>query len=185
MSAPRLVLVEGESDRIAIEVLARRTGRDLAAEGVVISVMDGATNIRRHLRELLEGRGGWGITGLYDRAEQRFVARALGDLGRGPIADHHDLERLGFFACVDDLEDELIRAVGERRVLEVLEAQGDLASFRRLQHQPVQRSWTQDRQLHRFISARSGYKARYAGLLAEEVPLDGLPRPLALLLAAA
>lgn len=184
MSAARLVVVEGESDRIAIEVLARRLGRDLDAEGVVISVMDGATNIRRHLRKLLEGRVGWGLTGLYDHAEQRFVARALGELGRGPVIDAADLERLGFFACVEDLEDELIRAVGERRMLQVLDAHGDLASFRRLQHQPVQRSWTQHRQLHRFISARSGYKARYARLLAQEVALDAVPRPLAALLAA-
>ena len=39
-------------------------------------------------------------------------------------------------------------------------------------------------QLARFFGGRSGNKPRYARLLAEAVPLDQVPRPLAELLAA-
>lgn len=41
-----VVLVEGVSDKSAIEALAERRGRNLAAEGISIVAMGGATNIR-------------------------------------------------------------------------------------------------------------------------------------------
>lgn len=177
------MLVEGESDRIAVTTIARRLGRDLATEGVEVRVLGGATNLRRHVREALVDRVGWGISGLYDVAEHQLVTRALADVGLGPVDDALRLEQLGFFACVDDLEDEMIRAVGERRMVEVMGEHGDLGAFRRFQRQPLQRDWSQHRQLHRFVAARAGYKARYARLLAEAVPLDAVPRPIAELLA--
>lgn len=179
MTASPLVLVEGASDRIALEVLARRSGRDLAADGVRIVELGGATNVRRMLREVLVDRIGWNIAGLYDVAEEAYVVRALTAAGLGPVPDRGRLEQLGFFACEPDLEDELIRAVGEGRMLQVMDALGDLASFRRLQHQPAQRGRSQHDQLRRFLSARSGNKARYAAALAEAMPLDVVPRPIA------
>jgi hypothetical protein len=45
-------------------------------------------------------------------------------------------ETLGFFVCVDDLEDDLIRAVGAERVERIVEAEGQLGPFRTLQKQP-------------------------------------------------
>ncbi|MGH3433054.1 MAG: TOPRIM nucleotidyl transferase/hydrolase domain-containing protein, partial [Thermocrispum sp.] len=49
-SCPRVVvLVEGLSDRFAIEELAVRRGRDLAADGVLVAPMEGATNLGRFL----------------------------------------------------------------------------------------------------------------------------------------
>lgn len=179
MTTSRLVVVEGESDRIAVTTLAVRLGRDLAAEGVEIVALGGATNIRRSLRRHLAEHPGFRVTGLYDAAEERYFRRALTDCGMGEVSDRLRLEQLGFFACEADLEDELIRAVGERLMLEVIDAHGDLASFRRLQRQPVQRTWSQHRQLHRFLSARSGNKARYAAALVQAMPLNAVPRPLA------
>jgi hypothetical protein len=44
-----VVLVEGLSDRLALEILARRRGRDLAADGVAVIAMYGATNLGRYL----------------------------------------------------------------------------------------------------------------------------------------
>ena len=41
------VLVEGESDRVAIETLAGRLGRDLPAEGVCVIPMGGAMSVGR------------------------------------------------------------------------------------------------------------------------------------------
>jgi DNA-binding LacI/PurR family transcriptional regulator len=47
-----VILVEGMSDRIALEVLARRRGRDLAAQGVAVIAMHGATNLGHYLDPL-------------------------------------------------------------------------------------------------------------------------------------
>jgi hypothetical protein len=41
-----VVLVEGDSDRIALKTLAGRQGRDLAAEGIEVVAMGGITNTR-------------------------------------------------------------------------------------------------------------------------------------------
>jgi hypothetical protein len=174
----RLLLVEGASDRVAVETLAARLGRDLTAEGVRVVELGGATNVGRFLAEELDRRRGLRLAGLYDAPEERFFARALERAGLGPVPDRGRLEQLGFFACEPDLEDELIRAVGERRMLELIDEQGELASFRLLQRQPVQRSWSQHRQLRRFLSARSGHKATYARVLVEAMDLDAVPGPL-------
>ena len=177
-----VLVVEGASDRVAVETLADRLGRDLAGDGVEVVELGGATNVGNFLVDLLGRRRGLRLAGLYDEAEERFFARGLERAGLGPVTDRGRLEQLGFYACVTDLEDELINALGERRVLEVIEAEGELASFRILQRQPVQRSWTQHRQLRRFISTRAGRKSLYARALVEALDLDAVPRPLALLL---
>ncbi len=85
------------------------------------------------------------------------------------------MERLGFFVCVADLEDELIRALGTDEVERIFDAEGELPSFRRFQRQPAQRERTTHQQLHRSIGARSGRKERYGALLAGAVPLDRVP----------
>ncbi len=179
MAARALILVEGASDRVAVETLAARLGRDLRAERVDVVELGGATNAARYLAETLREGAGPRLAGLYDDAEERFFARGLEQAGLGPVADRGRLEQLGFFACVADLEDVLIEAVGEHRMLEVIDEQGELASFRLLQRQPAQRAWTQHRQLRRFLSARSGHKSRYARLLVEALDLGRVPRPLA------
>ena len=88
------------------------------------------------------------------------------------------MERLGFYVCVADLEDELIRALGVDSVLRAVEAQGDLGSFRTLQKQPEWRGRPTDHQLRRFMGSGGSRKIRYARLLVEELDLDQVPRPL-------
>ena len=97
-----VVLVEGTSDRRAVETLARRRGLDLQAEGVAIVPMGGYGNLPRLLGQYHDVR----LAGLYDVGEERHFLRALGCDNRG------ELERVGFYACTRDLEDELTRAVG-------------------------------------------------------------------------
>src|SRR6478672_3289523 len=97
-----IVLVEGTSDRRAVETLARRRGLDLRAGGVAIVPMGGFGNLPRLLGQYRDVR----LAGLYDVGEERHFLRALGCDDRG------DLERAGFYACTRDLEDELTRAVG-------------------------------------------------------------------------
>lgn len=161
------VLVEGESDREAVLAAAEGTRTSLA--GVEVVAMGGITNIRRHVEQLRAVR----LVGLYDAGEERFVRRALGEDG--------SLSTAGFHRCDRDLEEELIRTLGAARVLEVVEAEGGGASFRRLQQMPAQRGWTVERQLHRFFGAGSGRKVRYARLLTGAACPD-LPAPLAAVL---
>lgn len=174
-----LILVEGPSDRVAVETVAARLGRDLRSEGVEVVELGGASNAGKYLVEALPNREGLRLAGLYDDAEERFFARGLERAGFGPVTDRGRLEQLGFFACVADLEDELIKAVGEHGMLEVIDEQGELASFRLMQRQPAQRMLTQHRQLRRFLGARSGHKSRYARLLVEALDQGRVPRPLA------
>jgi hypothetical protein len=173
-----VILVEGMSDRAALEVLARRRGRSLAAEGVGIVAMGGATNIGRFLDRYGPRGLGVRLAGLCDAGEEGCFRRALAHAGLGSGSSRADLERLGFYVCVADLEDELIRALGTPAVERVIEAQGDLRSFRILQLQPAQQGRAADKQLHRFMGTRSGRKSQYARLLAAALDPGRVPRPL-------
>ena len=93
------------------------------------------------------------------------------------------MESHGFYVCVLDLEDELIRSLGAAAVESVIEAHGDLRSFRIMQKQPDQQDRTVEQQLRRFMGTRGGRKVQYARLLVEALQLDHVPRPLDGLLA--
>lgn len=181
-SPSTVVLVEGLSDWFALEALAERRGRDLAAERVAILPMGGATNLGRYLT-LLGPRGrGLRLAGLCDDAEQDLFRRGLERAGLGAGIQRSDMESLGFFVCVRDLEDELIRALGVDAVVAVIERAGDLRSLRRLQQTPFHRDRSLEQQLHRFMGARSGRKYLYARALVQAIDLDATPRPLGALL---
>jgi hypothetical protein len=160
-----VVLVEGASDRRAVETLARRHGRDLHAEGVAVVPMGGYGNLPR----LLGKYSDLPLAGLYDVGEERHFLRALGCDDRGA------LERVGFYACTRDLEDELTRAVGPDGMLRVLTEQGELRAFRTYQKQPAHRARSLEEQLHGFMWNR---KQKYAVLLVEALDLKRVPRPL-------
>lgn len=173
-----VVLVEGLSDRLALEVLARRRGRDLAADGVAVIAMHGATNLGRYLEQYGPGGLNAKLAGLCDAAEEDYFRRVLRRAGVGADAPCASIEALGFFVCTLDLEDELIRALGTNEVERIIEAQGELRSLRTLQRQPAQRGRPAQDQLRRFMSGRSGNKHRYARLLADAVEMNQVPRPL-------
>jgi OLD-like protein len=173
-----VVLVEGLSDRLALEVLTRRPGRDLAADGVAVIAMHGATNLGRYLERYGPGGLNVKLAGLCDAAEADYFRRALRRAGIGAGASRASLEALGFFVCTLDLEDELIRALGTDAVERIIAAQGELRSLRTLQRQPAQRGRPVQDQLRRFMSGRSGNKHRYARLLADAMDLNQVPRPL-------
>jgi hypothetical protein len=122
------------------------------------------------------------VCGLYDAADEKHVRRALSRVAM-PVADDGSIEPFGFFACVADLEDELIRALGAEGVERVIEAQGELASFRRFQAMPEHRGTPAPRQLRRFLGTRATRKIRSARRLVEALAVDRLPRPLARLAA--
>jgi len=159
------------SDQAAVETLAERSRRDLRGEGVFVVPMGGATNIG-HFVDLF-GPGGFGVrlAGLCDQGEER-------DFRRG-------LDRVGpYFVCVADLEDEMIRALGTRRVEELIEAEGEGGPFLTFTRQPAHRGAVRDQQLRRFMGTRSGRKIRYGRILAAALDLTRVPGPLAGLLSA-
>ena len=182
-SLPRAVLLaEGVSDRRALEALAVRRGRDLTAEGVTVVAMGGAGNIGRFL-DLYGPRGpDVALAGLYDAAEEGDVRRGLERAGFGSVRSRRELERLGFHACIEDLEDELIRALGAARVVDLVEERGELGPFRTLQKQPELRGRPIEQQLRRFLG-NSSRKIDYAPLLVEALDPSNVPRPLDAVLA--
>jgi hypothetical protein len=159
-----VVLVEGASDRIALDTLAVRRGRDLDAEGVAVVPIGGAQAIGKVVARLRLEQPAVKLTGLCDAGEALYFRRAL--------------ERDGFYVCDPDLEDELIRAVGAPAVQELLERENDLHSFRTFQKQPAQQWRPTEAQLRRFMGTRSGRKARYARLLVDTLDLARVPRAL-------
>ncbi|WP_051109417.1 TOPRIM nucleotidyl transferase/hydrolase domain-containing protein [Promicromonospora sukumoe] len=185
-STSTAVLVEGESDRAAVEALAARQGLPLAALGVQVVAMGGITNIGHHLVALLDSPARTApplrIGGLYDAAEERFVIKGLDRVGLRPEDATTPLSAHGFFRCDRDLEDELIRALGVDAVTALITAEGELRSLERLQGQPAQRDRTTAQQLHRFFGSRGGRKEYYGRRLAEAVPLGHVPQPLSELL---
>ena len=88
------------------------------------------------------------------------------------------MERLGFYVCGADLEDELIRALGAAAVEDVVDAHGDLGPFRTLQKQPAWQGRLTEEQLRRFMGSGGRRKIRYARFLVDALDLDQVPRPL-------
>ena len=170
-----VVLVEGTSDQRALETLAERRGRDLAGEGVSVVSIGGAQSVGRYLRHF--GPDGLDVTlaGLCDAGEEREFRRGLERAGLGADLTRDGMESLGFYVCELDLEDELVRALGGASVESILEAQGELRSFRTYQKQEAHRARALEQQLRGFMTNR---KIRYARLLVEALDLAHVPRPL-------
>lgn len=173
-----VVLVEGHSDRRAVEAMARRLGRDLADEGTAIVAMGGATNIQHFVDRLGPSGLGLRLTGLCDVGEVDDFTRALTRAGLGTNLDRTAFEALGFFVCDADLEDELIRALGTDSVEQLVETEGDLRSLRTFLKQPAQQGRARSAQLRRFMGTRSGRKIHYAAQLVDALDVASAPRPL-------
>jgi hypothetical protein len=154
-----VVLVEGITDRIALEAVAAKLGRDLAAEGVELVPIGGAQAIRRAAAQ----HEGERVVGLCDAGEERWFRRVLGD---------------ATYVCVKDLEDELIRALAAARVEEVIAAEGDLETFRNFQNQVHWRGRPVEAQLRRWFRAADGRSKRYPPLLIAALEPHELPPPL-------
>jgi hypothetical protein len=173
-----VVLVEGISDQQAIEALAERQGRNLEAEGVAVLAMGGAQAVGRYLEWYGPSGEDLRLAGLCDVQEEAEFRRALERAGLGSNLTREEMERLGFFVCVRDLEDELIRAHGAAGVERIAEARGDLRTFRTLQKQPAWNGQPVEEQLRRWMGSGGRRKTRYAAYIVEELELEKMPRPL-------
>jgi hypothetical protein len=175
-----LVLVEGISDRLAVETLAARLGRDLGGEGVAILPIGGSGEAGKVLARF--ARPDRRILGLLDADAEAIFGRAMARAGIGGAAD--DLAPRGFFTCQPTLEGELIRALGPEGFLALVERQGDMSPLRTLQRQVAWAQKPLEAQLNRFLRAKARRSMLYARLMVQACPLDGMPQPLMRLLAA-
>jgi hypothetical protein len=180
--AKSIALVEGFSDQIAVETLAVRQERDLNEERVAVVPMGGAHATLQFLRRFGPRGANVRLAGLCDAGEAAIVRRALEHAGFGSDLTRAEMEAVGFFVCHDDLEDELIRALGPAGVEAVLDVEGDLEAFRTFQRQPAWRARPVERQLRRFLGSAGRRKLRYARLLVEALDARDVPRPLRALL---
>jgi len=178
-----VVLVEGISDQFALEALAERRDRNLDAEGISVVPMGGAQSIGRFLNHFGPQGLDLRLAGLCDAGEEGDIRRGLEQAGLGTNLTRTDMERLGFYVCVADLEDELIRALDAAAVEQIVDARGDLRSFRTLQKQPEWKGRSTEEQLRRFMGSGSSRKIEYARLLVDALDLTKVPRPLDLVLA--
>lgn len=170
-----VILVEGPSDRVAIEAIAARRGHNLDGLGVGLVAIGGATN----LRPFLDVYGPIGqnvrLAGLGDIGEMDVYGRALVAAGIAPAPSRPALESVGFYMCVVDLEDELIRALGTEATRSVVERRETPGSFRSYQRQPAHRNEPVDSQLRGFVT---NWKTEYARLFVAALEMDRVPRPL-------
>ncbi len=172
-----LVLVEGVSDAVALETLAARRGVDLAADNVSVVSINGAQALGKVLGRVRASGHQVRLAGLCDAAEEAWFRRALEGAGLGRELTRERMEALGFYVCDQDLEDELIRALGADVVQEVLARNGNLSSFRTFQKQPQWHGRPVQSQLRRFFGSSAG-KIKYARPLVEALDLARVPRPL-------
>lgn len=168
------VLLEGLSDVAAVEALAARRGRDLAAEKVCVVPMGGAMSVGRYARLLGPPGLGLRLTGLCDEGEKGFYERGL-TRSQASLQD--------IYVCTADLEDELIRALGTSAIEEIFRSEGDFRAWQSFQCQPAQQGRPRHQQVRRFLGTKKGRKIRYGRLLVEALAPDRTPPPLGGLLA--
>jgi hypothetical protein len=177
------ILVEGWSDEAAVVAWARSCAVDLAGCGIAVLPVGGITNMGKFVSALSAPGLAVRLCGLYDASEEFQTLRILERAGLGANLTREGVEAAGFFACISDLEDELIRAMGPLAVEQLLEAQDELRSFRRFQAQPAQQGRDTHGQLKRFIGTRAGRKIRYGSLLVHALAREQVPAPLRCVLA--
>jgi hypothetical protein len=174
-----VILVEGDSDKAALQTLATRFGRDLVVEGVSVVSMGGASSIGNFLADTLATVPvGTTLAGLCDEAEAAQFCLALESAGIGSDISVSDMDGVGFFVCRRDLEDELIRSLGADAIEGILVDQGELKKFRKFQNQLEWRGKPLEDQFHRFSGIKSGRKVRYGRVLVEALDLRRVPPPL-------
>lgn len=177
-----VVLVEGVTDELALNLAARRSGRDLKAEGVSVVPINGAHAMSKFLRRLAAEEPRAKLGGLYDEGEEEVIRAALELAGYGANLDRNRMEKVGFFACIADLEDELIRAAGESILSRLIEFEGDAQPWHTFRNQRQWNGRPMDQQFRRFIRSVSERNSRYIRAIIETIDPSRLPRPLRLLL---
>ena len=117
LTAVRVILVEGASDRIVLQRIAERTGRELDRLGVSVIELDGAGDVGYVLS--LFGARGFQVP-LSFLIDEDAAADTAAKLGTGVAG----LEAHGVYVCRADLEDEYVRAIGPGPMWEAITTSG-------------------------------------------------------------
>lgn len=176
---PVTVFTEGDSDAAALTELAARRELDLSENSIEVVSIGGAASYRFVIPDATER--GTRFCGLYDLPELDDVVAGFSHAGID-AGSEVALRSHGFHACHDDLEDELIRAMGADAVVRVIFAEDDGAALEALLRQPAWRNQPRLAALRRFFGSQSGRKERYARILVEACPIDSIPAPLSAVL---
>lgn len=175
--ARAVILVEGQSDKYALEAVAAKKKRNLDADGVTIVAMRGAGVIATFLSLLGPDGLKLKLAGLCDAKEESKWAQALESHGMGSKLNRAAMSAIGFEMCDGDLEEVLIAAVGEKTTLAIIDAQGDKAEFNSFAQQPTQKPKPVPQQLHDFLHLR-GRNITYAPLMVDAIDAAKLPAAL-------
>ena len=175
--AQKVILVEGLSDRLALLSLARRRGRNLDSEQTSVVALHGAGTIGSFLSLLGPNGLKLKLSGLCDEDKESAWVKKLEQNGFGSGLTRAALESLGFFVSVADLEDELVRALGNSEVESVIDAQGEKAALSTFANQPDKKGKPNNEILRLFLQSRDR-KVRYAPLLVEALDMSKVPQVL-------
>lgn len=179
---PWVILVEGLSDVASLRALAASRGLDEAQHVFQLVSIGGVTTIRHHLNHLATEQPSARPAGLCDGPEERFFARAL-RYGGHQVESRQDMERLGFFVCERDLEEEVIRRSDPRPPRESWLTCGRSGGFAR---SSASRSGATDRSTSGSGDSRGWHRERkvlLAERLAEMLTRATTRRPLSALVA--
>jgi predicted ATP-dependent endonuclease of OLD family len=175
--ARKVILVEGLSDRLALLTLARRQGRNLDAEQISIVALHGAGTIGSFLSLLGANGLKLKLCGVCDEDKESDWIKKLEQNGFGSGLTRAKLASLGFFVSVRDLEDELVKALGNAEVERVIDAQGEKATLSTFASQPDKKGKPLNEVLRLFLQSRDR-KVRYAPLLVDALDMAKVPQVL-------
>lgn len=172
--AKRVLIVEGESDQVAVRALAGRLERDLDAEGISVVSLEGAGSFATFFALLGPAGLDIPICGLCDADHESSWRGVLASVDSA-ISDTAAMEARGFFVCRSDLEDELFSSLGSTGVESALRAAGDGPAFDRFAEQPSQEGSHEDK-LRRYVDRN---KVRSAAALVDALAIPAsVPQPL-------
>jgi energy-coupling factor transporter ATP-binding protein EcfA2 len=173
----KTIFVEGTSDRLVLLALARKQGRNLDAEAVSIVVLHGSGQLKTHLKILGPAGLDVNLGGLCDAHDEEAWRNALEDADIGSDLDRQGAEEIGFFVCDPDLEGQLIAAVGEDVVEELIDAEGETAAWEAFQAQPDSQGEGKADLLRAFIHKRKRVM-RYSPLIVNRLDETDVPAPI-------
>lgn len=173
-----VVFVEGPSDYLAVREAARRSGVDLDARGVAIVSLQGAGLLAIYLKLLGPNGLDLKLLGLCDLDAEADWQTKLTAAGV-PVADRATMNASGFYVCDTDLEDELVRALGDAEVQAILTQENEAANFAAFASDPARQGLSLSEQLVAFARKR---KVRWSPRLAAGLTAATAPPPISDLL---
>jgi predicted ATP-dependent endonuclease of OLD family len=169
------MFVEGPSDRLAILSLAKKNNLSLDSLGVSVIALNGAGILTWFLK--LFGPTGFQlpVCGICDLDHLSQWSKVLENLGLGKSLSRSEMEKIGFFVCDRDMEDELVKALGDAAVLQAIDENGDTQDWNVFCQQPNNKTLARAAQIRAFLAAKR--KVIYAPILVSKLSAT-VPRPL-------